>query len=1113
MKKYNRLLSNISLLFFGLANFFAFSQSQVTGDKLENPVDELFSETPDITQFHQLNFLPAKLYTGRVDVEIPIYEVQCGDITVPISIQYNTSGNKLDDLASRVGLGWSLNAGGSIAHVVKGLPDSDFFIFNGKYRSANYDYDNQYTLDAIGYHRRIYDYDDTKSFYNQRPASWINGATPPSATGSIVNNQLVFSYDIDSSPDLYHVAAPGLNAKFMVVSDDAIDPDGSTVKGEQNFFNRAFRAVFLDDASLKMDDSALSYSIFDAQSVLYTTDPGLSSHDEKDKFHEALYIDHFKITNAQGLIYEFRLGNVSETDSKAKEGYLQAGTSARNFRKRVDSWKLHSITNPVTNKVVEFEYEVYQISTVEEIPTANFHAYGSNSNGTTKIFEFLVPGVGLAPKADITRKVYPRITRLKRILFDKGEVEFKYGFNRTDGFDNKALSEVIVRNLDGDKVEGYRLVHDYFQPKETNCTGPFCKRLKLTELRVVDKEEDPADHEVLKKYIFTYNEQENLPMSRFSYEKDYMGYYNKTGVGYFLQDGNIFANIVDSTHLHPKLYFYPLQEELSILPFKKLNVTNTNNYRETAPTYGRTLEPDFTGTSITSLTKITYPTGGSLQLEYENNEFFFEGNNYSAPGLRVKKQTLDDGKGNLQEYTYNYKQQAPNNNSSGSFVSMPVYGMITHYVDVNNMPPVGWDLGFDIFSSSPKYYDALTQNSLVGYSRVEEVQTGNGKTVYHYTSPDDEPNGMPTFDFNSPSTYAYQKDYLLDNSAFPGINFIDRDIKRGKLTLKEVFNENNQLEYEEILQYQYIAAFQLYASYFEPTHLSYVAPFMGHYDFDRAISDSFSPDTFVKSATPINVERNLNTSIERKYYFDAGTTTNKESLLYDTIYPFPYRKSLFVNGANIETIDYTYSFDLGTTEMNRLTELNMIGSPVQIKTEKDGGIITVDQTFTLLNNFPFLQSLTTKKDQLTSTSEVTFDEYDTSNGNILQYSNMGEISTAVIWGYDKTYPVAKVENATYAQVASLVANIQTLSDADNDRTQGYTGNEGALRQALDNLRASLPLAMVTTFTYDPLIGITSITDPRGYTTYYEYDDYNRLVSTKDANGHLLTQNEYHYKGQ
>ena len=55
--------------------------------------------------------------------------------------------------------------------------------------------------------------------------------------------------------------------------------------------------------------------------------------------------------------------------------------------------------------------------------------------------------------------------------------------------------------------------------------------------------------------------------------------------------------------------------------------------------------------------------------------------------------------------------------------------------------------------------------------------------------------------------------------------------------------------------------------------------------------------------------------------------------------------------------------------------------------------------------------------------------------------------------------------------------------------------------------------MVTTYTYDPLIGITSMTNPKGYTISYEYDEFNRLKHVKDQNGNLLSKNEYKYATQ
>lgn len=66
---------------------------------------------------------PVGYYTGTPIINIPLYEITIGRIKVPISISYHASGVKVDEIASRVGTGFSLNAGGVITTVVKGSPD------------------------------------------------------------------------------------------------------------------------------------------------------------------------------------------------------------------------------------------------------------------------------------------------------------------------------------------------------------------------------------------------------------------------------------------------------------------------------------------------------------------------------------------------------------------------------------------------------------------------------------------------------------------------------------------------------------------------------------------------------------------------------------------------------------------------------------------------------------------------------------------------------------------------------------------------------------------------------------------------------------------------------
>ncbi|WP_034045123.1 hypothetical protein [Wocania ichthyoenteri] len=145
------------------------------------------------------------------------------------------------------------------------------------------------------------------------------------------------------------------------------------------------------------------------------------------------------------------------------------------------------------------------------------------------------------------------------------------------------------------------------------------------------------------------------------------------------------------------------------------------------------------------------------------------------------------------------------------------------------------------------------------------------------------------------------------------------------------------------------------------------------------------------------------------------------------------------------------------------------------------------------------------------------------DGNVQEVSKTDGTHIVYLWGYNEEYPIAKIENATFSQVESAIATlhlnydtleeIQARSDLDNDRTIGTSGNEGALRTALNDLRNALPNAMLTTYTFDPLVGVTSITGSKGYTIYYEYDDANRLKMVKDADGKIVSENKYHYKSQ
>jgi YD repeat-containing protein len=121
-----------------------------------------------------------------------------------------------------------------------------------------------------------------------------------------------------------------------------------------------------------------------------------------------------------------------------------------------------------------------------------------------------------------------------------------------------------------------------------------------------------------------------------------------------------------------------------------------------------------------------------------------------------------------------------------------------------------------------------------------------------------------------------------------------------------------------------------------------------------------------------------------------------------------------------------------------------------------------------------------------------------------------QVSTSIIWGYQRTYPIAEIKDATYAEVVAV------LGQAVIDELAGSSpGTDAQVRQKLASLRTDTRLkqAQVTTYTYQPLVGMTSATDAAGQTTYYEYDGLQRLKKVKDQDGNILKNYVYHFQGQ
>lgn len=128
-------------------------------------------------------------------------------------------------------------------------------------------------------------------------------------------------------------------------------------------------------------------------------------------------------------------------------------------------------------------------------------------------------------------------------------------------------------------------------------------------------------------------------------------------------------------------------------------------------------------------------------------------------------------------------------------------------------------------------------------------------------------------------------------------------------------------------------------------------------------------------------------------------------------------------------------------------------------------------------------------------TDCTYDFYD-AMGHPWEMTDRNGKSTCYVWGYEGQYLIAKIENMTYG---ALSAQYGITNDAYPD----------AFPDTEENMLRGIEGTAVTTYAYKPLVGVTRITDPTGYSVYYEYDDNGKLKIIRDGKGKVLKSYDYH----
>jgi hypothetical protein len=519
------------------------------------------------------------------------------------------------------------------------------------------------------------------------------------------------------------------------------------------------------------------------------------------------------------------------------------------------------------------------------------------------------------------------------------------------------------------------------------------------------------------------------------------------------------------------------------------------------------------------LTKITYPTGGNTQFVYENNKYFYNNNPNTpallGPGLRIKQVITDDGTGtNIVTKTYKYGAVTTGEETTGCgylAYSPTAFDFISPSQQYFFWYGGNYDGSYNLihYSSSPIQGLGEGYTQPISYSRVTEYTESSdpskkGKIVYSYTLPD---------------SYSLNTDLLK--------SFRMKTWTVGKFAGKFVYKyaggtykiiESSQTGYET-LHVDTFKQIQVWRKYFLS---GYSAETERYWALVWQWNEGFVP--LIYQDDPILAGDEVPQWESHATYDDAGNAIARTDITYVNSYDpgtgFITRTQETIQTSNSDKLVTEYSNYSPAYPMEiRRYHLNPDGSNKRLVSSqamtyaygRPETTYNVELTSPLAaSSFtPATYTTTLTKDSRYASVPQQLFSYDSGiHHNLQQQLTYGTSPVSYVWSYNGQYPIAKIENANYSTVQAALGGSAVVSPF---RDQAAP-SDAAVNSFLAPLR-SISGAQVTTYTYIPLVGMTSMTDPKGETTYYQYDTFNRLQSIWDHNKNLVKSYCYNYMNQ
>jgi len=1096
----NSIVSKLTLFTALIFTSISYSQNDLISEYVDH-YSNVVPETPNASTFTKYGGTTLNLSKGQPNISIPIYNLVVDGVSLPISISYDASGIRTDELATAVGLKWRLNAGG------------------GVFRSINNEADENGWLSTN---------------WSSRDNQWyLNNPISLYTTQNYLKNSL-----IDHSPDNFSYSISNYSGSFIFKRQDI----NTLLKNKnENFKLTPTQNVqtIISFTGKDIDGNTYYFGTnskeFNSNTVIVGADTSINNSNES--YVSSWMIDQIVTKNGKTINFEYQsydmdytllqqsekvneLGkdfHESPTDfcGKSTSGQYDNGMSVfNNSKTSINSRPKNKLIRKIYTNVIEinFNYDTIttnaiwdlKLSSIEIVDKINnksktFHLTHEFNNGDQRLRLKEIKEVG-----GIVEKPPYKFTYNEDYPMPDKETFSKDFYGYYNGKTNSSqlpftpeiyshLPQILRENIADRRPSFEHLVSGNLIEIEYPTGG---KTQFEYELNQEENTSVYADDDYEKGGFSLNIDANDLTPSAGDYYKytysftipDYpIDFWTGVATANIFGDSESNAvdtpgeNICNDPNVPPgidcsRYEIYDMDNngifvKQHLIGYQEITTLEPGNYQMIV--FIRDSEVIHTPNLLVSIDFNWY------NYTTDNNGYKVKAPHY-AGGLRVRKtKDIDADNKIYNETIYEYSdlvgQQRSYNNFSESLANGE-YVMSSNYI------------GHPKLFKSGYFYETVTSKQ-IGYDKnnfpytIKTINTFEQDFAnYSYES---KPKG--TFVYN-------EDDNLLTKTLYQYATY-------------QTANYYNILGK---LDYCYMEGANKYTGYNEPQNMSFIEyenrlekeiQTQYFYNGTSLLGNSTTTKTFDYNTNELPKEVEVDsrlTEISNLDYYDVNNYTTSSN--YDK-----------------KTYTYKYSSDFTSTYSNLVNNKNILSIPVKMEVESLNNAIPnsniIDSKYCVydLNTGGLIELYTYNKGQGTNNSSTSYipsnydlhSSFSTKSGKLYEMNKNHGIQTTYLWDATKTFLLATIANATFTEIATALSVTETQLEA-------FTFSN--LPQ-INTLRTLLPQAQVTTFNYEPLYGVTRITDPRGNITYYEYDDLGRLYQALDLDNNILAEYNYHYKGQ